>query len=131
MLRIFNDIKTAVKLTREVREARKNGANALQVKPVYSVPLVDSKPAYFNTIEGCLSCKCSREADRAVSEVFRNLPYDVQRQLEFTPDKPGGWVKRACLWQRQLKPALPPKMFHHVMLTFIHWYAHCLRARLA
>lgn len=126
-MNILQDIKTAANVFGEVRKARKSGASAVQIKPVYTVPCVTFKPAYLNTIEGCLTWKCGRDADRAVMEVFKSLPYEVQRRLEFTPLEPGGWGERARFWQQQLKPVLPPKMYHDVIILFIEWYIHCLK----
>lgn len=42
---IFTDIATAVKATAEIRKARKAGADAVQIKPVYTVPML--KTGYF------------------------------------------------------------------------------------
>ena len=39
-MKILQDIATAVRLTGEVRKARKTGASGVQVKPVYTVPAV-------------------------------------------------------------------------------------------
>lgn len=126
-MQILQDIKTAVRLTSAVRTARKAGADAIQVTPVFTVPRVTFAPAYYNTIEGCLTHRLGHDINRAVMDVFKGLPYETQRQLEFTPEEPGGWAERARFWQRQLKPALPPKNYHSVMALFINWYAHCLR----
>lgn len=127
MINIFKDISAAAKTFGAIHKARKAGADAVRIKPVYIVPSVTLAPAYPNTIEGCQSWKLGRDVDRAVMNVFMRQPYEVQRQLEFTPKEPGGWVERARFWQKELKPALPPKMYHNVMVLFIHWYAHCLR----
>lgn len=127
---IFQDIKTAVKVTSAIRKAREAGADAVQIKPVYTVPCVTFGPAYANTIEWGQTWKVSYEADRAVMEVFKGLPYEVQRRLEFSPKNPGEWAARARFWQQQLKPVLPPKMYHAVMAQFTHWYAYCIRRRL-
>ncbi len=126
---ILRDIQTAVRLAGEVRKARKAGASGVQVRPVYTVPVYVPKPAFPNTIEGCQAWNHGRDVYKAVSEVFHSLPYEAQRQLEFTPKQPGEWVERAQLWQRHLRPVLPPGMYHDVMILFIHWYAHCLRMR--
>ncbi len=128
-MKILQDIKTAASIFGEVRKARKNGASAVQIKPVYAMPRVTFKPAYMNTIEGCQTWKLGRDVDRAVREVFESFPCEVQRRLEFAPEKSGEWVERARFWQQHLKPALPPKMYHAVMRLFISWYAHCLRER--
>ena len=129
MPNIFTDVLTAVKLTGEIRKVRKSGASAAQIKPVYTVPYVTFKPAYLNTIEGCLTWKCGRDADRAVMEVFKSLPYEVQRRLDFSPQEPGEWVERARFWQQQLKPVLPPKMYYSVILQLLEWYIHCIKVR--
>lgn len=125
----MRDIQTAVKLTGEIRKARKAGASAVQIRPMYKVPFVDLKPAWCNTIESGLTWELSRDTDRAVMEVFDGLPYEVQRQLEFTPEGPGAWVERARFWQRELRSVLPPKTYHAVMALLANWYAHRLRMR--
>lgn len=129
MRNIFRDIQTAVKLTGEIRKARKAGASAVQIRPMYAVPCVTFWPAYANTVEFGLTWKLDRDTDRAVREVFNGLPYEVQRQLEFTTEGPGAWVKRARFWQRELRSVFPPKTYHAVMALFANWYAHCLRMR--
>jgi len=126
---IFQDIRTAVKLTGEVRKARKAGASGVRFRAIYSSPIVTFKPAYPNTVEGCQTWKLGQEVDRAVSEVFYSLPHDIQRRLEFTPEEPGGWSERARFWKQQLRPVLPSEMYHTVMIVLIHWYIHCLRQR--
>ena len=126
---IFSDIATAVKLTGEVRKARKSGASEVQIKQVYTVPCFTFGPAYSNTIEWSLGNRLGREADRAVMEVFNGLPYDTQRWLEHLPKKPGEWAERARFWQRELKPVLPPKLYYRAITAFIQRYIHCLRMR--
>lgn len=128
-MNILQDIKTAVNVYGAVREAKKAGANAVEIKPGYTKPCVIFKPAYPNTIEGCLTWKLGRDTDRAMMEVFKSLPYETQRRLEFSPQKPWEWAERAQFWQQQLKPAFPPKTYHAIMVLFIEWYIHCLRMR--
>ena len=126
---ILKDITTAVKLTAEVRKARKSGADSIQINPVYKVPGVAAGPVYYNTIEGCLSWEMGEEADKSVMKLFKSLPYETQMWLSFTPEGPWEWAERARFWQRELKPVLPPKMHHSVMARFVSWYAHCKRRR--
>lgn len=126
-MNILQDIKAAVKLTGEVRKARKAGASGFQIKPTYTMKCFTFPPAYYNTIEGCQTHKLGRDTDRAVKAVFKALPYEVQYRLEFTPDEPGGWVDRARFWQMELKPVLPSKMYHEVMSLFIGRYRYCIR----
>lgn len=117
-MNILQDIKTAVDVS-----------GTIQIRPDRSIPLVIPKSAYINTIEGCLAWKLGRDTDMAVKSVFKGLPYETQRRLEFTPKKSGEWMERARFWQRELAPALPPRMYHDVMMLFIGWYTHCLRIR--
>lgn len=120
-----HDIKTAVKVTGAIRKARKTGADAVQIRPVYTVPVVTLAPSYYNTIEGGKTHNLGPGIDRAVIEVFKSLPYETQRRLE--RDEMGGWAERARFWQQQLKPVLPSDQYHKVMILFIRWYAQCLR----
>ena len=124
----MQDIKTAANVFGAVRRARKAGASGVQIKPVQTLPIITLAPGYYNTMEGCLTYKLGRDTDNAVRAVFKSLPYETQRRLEFTPKKPGEWVERARFWQRELEPVLPPKMKHEVMMLFIGWYAHCIRS---
>lgn len=126
-MNIFRDIQTAVKLTGEIRKARKAGAGAVQIRPVYKIPLVSLGHAWPNTVEGCLTWKLGREIDRTMTAIYGDFPPETQRWLELTPDNPGGWVDRAQFWQRELEPVLPAKTYHAVMVLFVNRYAHCLR----
>jgi len=125
LLSIFQDIKTAVNLTGEIRKARKEGAS-IEARKVWRVPML--KTTYWAwTMEACLMN--GGETEKAVCGAFYSLPEETQHSLTFTPEKSGEWAERARFWQQLLKPALPSKMYHEVMLTFVHWYAHCLRRR--
>lgn len=128
-MNILQDIKTAVKLTGEIRKARKNGADSVQVRPVCTLPCVDFGPAYGNTMECGLSRLLDKATDRAVMEAFKRLPCDTQRWLNFTPREPGEWAERARFWQSELKPVLPTDMYHKTMALFIGHYSKCLRKR--
>lgn len=123
-MNILQDIKTAANVFGEVRKARKAGANAVQIKPVYTVPMLKTG-LWPWTMEACLMR--GGEVERAVVAVFKTFPHEVQRSLTFTPKEPGGWADRARFWKQQLKPVLPSKDYHSVMVRFIGWYAHCLR----
>lgn len=121
---IFTDIATAVKVTGEIRKARKAGADAVQVKPAYTVPML--KTTYWTwTMEGCLMR--GGDAERAVIAVFNSFDKKTKHALTFAPKGPGEWAERARFWQQVLEPALPHSMYHAVMIRFISWYAHCLR----
>lgn len=124
-MNILQDIQTAVKLTGEVHKARKEGGS-IEIRKVWRVPVL--KTTYWTwTMEACLMR--GGDVERSVCDVFDALPEETQHALTFTPKRPGDWIARARFWQRELRPALPPKMYHEVMLLFIGWYTHCLRLR--
>lgn len=125
-MQILQDIKTAVAVFSKVREAQKSGASAVQVKPVYTVPVV--RFGYWGfTMEGCLFYG---EKWKPVRDAFDTLDEKTQHSLTFTPQEPGEWVERVQLWRDLLRPALPPGLYHEAMLKVIHWYVHCVRQRM-
>lgn len=126
---IFQDIRTAVRLTGEVRKARKSGASGVELRTFKIMPITELAPCFLNTPEGCQCWQCGRDTYQTVKGVFDALPYETRRQLECTP-APGEWVERVEFWRQQLKPVLPEKTYHTVMMKFINWYAHCLRRRI-
>lgn len=119
-MNILQDIKTAIKITGEVRKARDAGANTIQIKPIYTVPCVRLGPAYYNTIEGCQTDKMGRDIDRAIMEVFKSLPYETQRELEFTPDEPGGMGKTCPVLAAAVKACAASKDVSQRYGSF-HW----------
>lgn len=120
-MNFLQDIKLAVKLAGEVRRAREAGAS-VEVRTVQrtSERCLDYWPM---TTEYGLLHGVHLEAVRAV---FRTFDENTQHSLTFSPVT-GGWTARAQFWRQQLKPALPPKTYHAVMMAFTGWYAHCLR----
>lgn len=99
---LFTDIKTAVRLTGEVRSARKQG---VKVTTCYRVPLL--KTGYWGwTMEGCL---LDGPKWRAAIAAFDALPEATRYALTFTPQRPGEWVERAQLYRDLWRPALPPR----------------------
>jgi len=122
---ILQDVKTAIKLTGEVRKARKAGASGVQLRPVYSVPVL--KFSYWGgTMEGCLFCGRKWQAIRDVFDIFDE---DTQHALTFVPKNGGAWVDRARFWQRELRPALEPKLYHEAMMILLNWYIRCVKMR--
>ena len=118
---LWKNIKTAVRLTGDIRKEQKAG-RTVEIRTVWLAPVL--KPTYWgSTMESCLMH--DREMERAVLAVFRTFPESVQYSLTFSPKGPRGWVERARFWQRELEPALQPKMYLAVMVEFIRWYARC------
>lgn len=130
MNRIFEDIKTAVRVTGEIRKARKAGANAVQIRPVYRIPVV--KLDYWcSTMEFCLFYTHEKEY-HPVMETFNRLPEELQHALTFSPSDEvlNGWTDRAKFWALLLRPVLPPDLYHDVMLRILQHYSKCRRYRL-
>lgn len=124
-MKILQDIATAVKLTGEVRKARKAGASRVEVKPVYTVPAV--RFGYWGfTMEGCLFCGPKW---RPLRDVFSSFPEKTQHALTFSP-KDGEWGDRVRFWKRELRDALEPKLYHEMIHTLIQWGIRCRRRTL-
>ena len=129
-MQIFEDIKTAVQVTGEIRKARKAGATAVQIRPVYRVPV--AKLDYWcSTLEWCL-CYTHEKEYRPVMEAFNRLPEELQHALTFSPSDEvlNGWTDRAKFWALLLRPILPPDLYHDVMLRILQHYGKCRRFRL-
>lgn len=123
-MQILQDIATAVRLTGEVRRARKHGTE-VEVRTIRRTPAYE--PSFWsNTIESTL---IHGEQEAAVRAVFYSLNKEMQHSLAFAPVI-GGWIGRAQFWQRELKPTLPPALYHAVMMDFLSWYRHCLKREL-
>ena len=124
-MKILQDIATAVRLTGEVRKARKTGASGVQVKPVYTVPAV--RLGYWGfTMEGCLFYGPKWQPLR---DVFDNLPEKTQHELTFAP-KAGEWGDRVRFWKQELRNTLEPDLYHEMISTLIRWGIRCRRRAL-
>lgn len=77
-MQLLQDIKSAVRLTGEIRTARKAGTSGAQLRPYCSIPVVTLKPALLNTMEGSLIWNASRDIYRSIQEIFDTLPYETQ-----------------------------------------------------
>lgn len=122
-MQILKDIKTAVELTGEIRKSREEG---YIIKPhmAWRVP-VHNISRWVWTMEACILV--GHEAESAVIAVFSSFDEKTQLALTFAPKEPGGLAERARFWQRELKPVLPPRMYHKVVLLLLSRYSNCLR----
>lgn len=125
MSNILTDIVTALKMTGDVRRARKAGASAVKAQPIWEVPVVDFGYWSF-TMEACLYYG---KEFKAMGDVFKTFPKETQHQLTFAP-KDGEWGDRVRLWQAALRPVMEPRMYHAVILKLIRWGIHCRKVRL-
>lgn len=122
-MKILHDIRDAVTVFGLARKTR----NAVEIRTVRKIPVI--RCSYWaGTMEWHL-LRGETEKEKAVKAVFATFTEPVQHGLTFVPKRSGGWVDRARFWQRELKPALPPEMYHKVMVLFIGWYIHCLRRK--
>lgn len=121
---IFSDVVTAVKLTAEVRKARKAGTAVEVVRKAYTIPVLKTS-CWVWTPESCLFYT---EKWIPIKEAFKVLPEDVQHSLTFTP-KDGGWPGRIQFWREQLRPVLPPKQYHEAIMILAAWGRRCVQRR--
>ena len=125
-MNLLKDIATAVKLTGEVRKARKEGASGVQVKPVYKVPFFGGPGVGFaGTAESC-TLAWYPDLYAAVRDVYDSFDYETKRQLLFTD---GSIVDRVKFWQKALRPVLEPKIYHRTMQVIIGWAGRAVRMR--
>ncbi|MDE6880189.1 MAG: hypothetical protein K2P20_02400 [Oscillospiraceae bacterium] len=123
-MKILHDIKTAIEVTATLRQARKAGKEVV-IQKYLSVPVC--RLSYWGaTAEFCL---LKGEAEKAVRAVFDSFDEETQHALTFAPEA-GEWPERLRFWQKALRPALPPKLYHEVMEKFYSWAIRCARARL-
>lgn len=128
-MNILQDIKTTAGVFGAVRKARKAGANAVEVKPVYTVPY--RKPQGGHWFAGTAEAHVLSwhpEIYNAVRDVFHTLDNDTQYSYLFTPEA-GGWADRMRFWQELLRPALDPKQYHEAMAVILPWAIRCVRHR--
>ena len=125
MPNIFTDVATALKLTGEVRKARKSGADAVKVQPILEIPVL--RTGYWGfTGEACI---LYGKESKAVVEVFETFPEEVQHRLTFAP-KDGEWADRVRFWQDALRPTLEPRLYYSVISRIIRWGIRYRRYRL-
>ena len=110
MIEFFSDVITAVRLTGEIRRAKK--------RPVRAYPRV-SGASWLDTIESGIF-RYSSDLGKAVRNVFRGFDAETQHALAFVPDD-GEWIERARFWKERLK-VLPPKDYHAAMRMILQWY---------
>ena len=125
---VLDDLRTAVKVTKAVIEARKSGATGVKVQPVKTVSLIDF--GYWSwTPEALLSYPKHPSGTReAVKAVFDNLDEETKHALTFAPeDFTGGLVGRAKFWQEVLKPNLTREQYSAAILTILDWCIWCAK----
>ncbi len=117
---LINDARIAVGVFVDMRRARAEGKD-VRLKMVRCCPCIKSGPAFYDISEGCMFTHRDRALHNAVWEVFKTLSYEDKRVLCFPPEN-GRFLARVQLWERELEPALPPKLYHKAMGAILHQY---------
>lgn len=124
MINLLSDIKEAVKLTREIRQTRKNGGEKVTVQAVKQLPHCGAVGlGFLDTMEGGALWNKNKTVYRAVAKIYDAFPVDAKAQLSFHP-KSGGYCNRVRFWQTALKLALPSNQYYIAMSTIYGWYRH-------
>ncbi len=128
-MNIFTDIVTAVKLTKEVKRARRLGC---RVDTIWTKVFPDktNKASYWPwTMEFCHFA--TTELNAPIRAVFETFDEETRHALTFTPEnptEPAGWIERARFWQQALKPALPPQQYYAAMSEIWKDYNRAMQA---
>lgn len=121
MKNLLSDVKTAVDIFGKLRSIRKEG-KAPAVTVSLKLPILNV--SYWpSTVESCILLG---DVGKAACKVFLTFPEDVQHAMTFAPRR-GEYADRIRLWQKALKPALPPKQYHEAIQKIIRWSIRCVR----
>lgn len=130
---ILTDIATAVKLTKEIKEARRLGCRVHTTWTKEVFPDSTNKASYWPwTLEGCHFA--GSELNSSICAVFETFDEETRHALTFTPDKPeetAGWIERARFWQQALKPTLPHDQYYAAMSSLWADYRRAMQANRA
>lgn len=129
-MKYLADIATAVKLTKEVSEARRRGYRVQTTWTKEVFPDKASKASYWPWTREHDIFVCT-ELNAPIWEVFRFFDEETRHVLTFTPEnpeEPAGWIKRARFWQRALKLALPPDQYYSAMSSIWADYRRAMAA---
>lgn len=124
MKNIISNIRTTASLFHDVSAARKSGAIAVQLRPLYRMPVVDTGAGFYDTPEGCLLNKCRAGILKPVKDYFHALPRETRHALTFGP-KHGEYITRVQFWRCSLRDILPPAEYHYVIGAIVRWFRIC------
>lgn len=121
-MNIIRDISTAVKLTGEIRDARKAGCDVRIVIDRMPTAYRNRKPDLWGwTMESTLF---SGDLGHAIHTVFKAFDEPTQHALTFAPAS-GEWPARIQLWENALCDALTPEQFSAAMLRLSEHRTKC------
>ncbi len=119
---IIHDISTAVKLTGEIRDARRAGCDVRVM--IRRTPTVrrGRKPDFWAwTMESTLF---TGDLGDAIHAVFKEFDEPTRHALTFAPDS-SEWPARIQLWENALCDALTPEQYTAAMLRLSEHRAKC------
>ena len=124
MRNFISELRIAAKVFKQAQKARQLGA-VLQVQEAVNLPVYKLN-GWGATLESTL---LRGQAYQAACEVFYELAPKVRHDLLFTPENSGGWLARAQFWREQLRPTLPPDVFHAAMIRLCSHYRNIIIRR--
>lgn len=120
-MKLLGDIEAAVRVFKQIRQARKTGAE-VEVRHTAEIPVLRSAPSFFCTVEGCALAAFDFEVAEKVQAVFKTFDYDTKRWFSFTPEN-GEFVERAKFWQNVIYDVLPEgRHGHRAMKAILESY---------
>lgn len=123
---LIKDLGMAAQVFGKAREARRQGA-VLKVQEAKLIPVYNFD-GWGATMEGSLFASNS-QLNTAMANVYNSFSPQTRRMILNHPRGKNGWVERAKFWREQLKPVLPPKMYHETMIRLCSWYRRCIHMR--
>lgn len=124
MNHLFTDIKNTAKTFKEVRKARKEGADRVEImtQPIRTIPVIDTI-GFYDTVEGCTLSHCAKDIVDIARKAFKELPHEDKYRLAFVP-KDGEFTERAAFWKSLLAPVMTKQQVNKAMFRIIRWYVH-------
>lgn len=116
-MKLLGDIKAAARVFKQIRQARKTGAE-VEVRHTAEIQVLRSAPSFFCTVEGCALAVFDFEVAEKAQAVFKRLDYDTKMQLAFAPEN-GEFVERAKFWQDVICKVLPGQQGHRAMKAIL------------
>ena len=124
---MIKDIKTAAGIFKDMRKARKEGAE-IKIHKSVQIPLMNSNTGFYDTVEGCTLANCGQEIRTAAQEAFKTLSCEEKRRFSYVPEN-GEFIERLHFWEDLLQPVLLPGQFRTARAALICWYIHIKRMR--
>lgn len=119
-MQLLSDIRTAANVFKQIRQARKTGAD-VEVRHITQIPVLKGAPSFLDTVEGCALANLDYAIFEKAGAAFKELNYNIKRQLSFSPQN-GEFVERAMLWRKILYKSLSGKQRYKAMKAILDNY---------